>query len=119
MFCGIGIELALFPSAVAFSAFRYLLELSSAALLASLYFVVGFVRLISLVLNGRLTYGSEIRAMCSVVSALVWLQMAAALLRFHMETGSPPAPGMPVFAILFLAEVYSTYRAVSDGRSSI
>jgi hypothetical protein len=121
MFLGLGIELVFIPTSIGSSAFRYMLEVMPPKALVVIYLAIGMVRLALLILNGRYAitrkFGPPGRAACSMFSAVVLLQMDAALIRLHFETGLPPSPGIPIYSVLFLTELFSTYRAAADGRS--
>jgi hypothetical protein len=121
MFIGLGVELLFIPTSIGSSAFRYMLEVMPPTALVVIYLAVGQARLALLIVNGKYAitrkFGPPGRAACSMLSAIVLLQMDAALLRLHFETGMPPSPGIPIYSVLFLTELFSTYRAAADGRS--
>jgi hypothetical protein len=115
---GIGVHLLIWPAAMGASSFRLLLlVIGDVHALTAFFIAVGMFRAFALIANGKWhIYGSRIRAFSALLSGVVWLQLAIALVLLIPAQGTPPSPGIPVYTVLFLAELYSTYRAASDGR---
>lgn len=115
----LGVHLLMWPRAVEASAFRAILEVVSIEVLTAIYLFIGTFRIVALYANGRsLVWGPAVRAVGALFGAGVWLQMDYALLRLHMDFGSPPSPGLPLYSVLVGAELLSTYRAAADVRKS-
>ncbi len=105
------------PETLSVSAFRYLFLTPS--LLGPLCFLVGFSRVIALIVNGRSwVYGPRFRAWAALLSGIVWLQLWISLAQYaHSDTGIPSI-GLSNWLWLFLAELIVTYRAATDVRNS-
>jgi hypothetical protein len=114
---GLGVHLLIWPDAMRASSFRILLSAVGSDYLTAFYLFVGCFRAAALWLNGNWPrWGPQVRALGALLGAVVWLQMDIALAQLAPAVGIPPSPGIPVYSALFLAELYSTYRAASDAR---
>lgn len=115
MMLGIAVSIAVTPQTVARGSFRYLLELGlTPAGLAVFFFLVGIARALALYLNGRWhPYGPRLRAGGALFGAMIWALMALALAYLTFETGTVSV-GVPVYACLAGAEIYSCLRAGAD-----
>lgn len=118
----LGVEIFLWPNTIAQSNFRIILDLIDAPNLALIYFTVGHVRVLGLVANG--TYWPEwtprIRAFGALAGAVIWGQMTIALFMLTSEVGRAPSPGIPVYFVLTLGELFSCYRVLArDGDNGV
>jgi hypothetical protein len=110
----IGAHLIFSPESGEITAFRYGLEGIGLHTAAAVYFILGIVRMAALVANGRVPiYGEMGRAACSVLSSVVWAEMAFVL--YHVPALGAPSPYIWIYVVLTASESYSTFRAVSDG----
>jgi len=113
MMLGLAGLIALWPEAMAASAFRYLLAFISPGWLGSAFFLAGCLRLAALVANGEWPrYGPILRAIGAFAGAMLWGQMGFALFQLMPNVGTPPSPGIPVYLVLSLFELFSMYRAL-------
>lgn len=114
---GIGLELIIWPNAIATSKLQFMLEVLGSRNLMAFYLLVGWFRGVALYLNGGWPiWGARVRTYCAFGGALVWLQMGISLILTQLASGNPPSPSVPVFMALAAAELYSTYRAAADAR---
>jgi len=110
---GEAILLILSPGSLAASSFHFMSETMPLAACIVLFALFGIARIVALALNGHwLPYGAYVRAGGAVVGALMWGQMAAALLEWGQQTMKPVSPGIPVYVTLALFEIISMYRAL-------
>lgn len=105
------------PSLVAESSFKYILLTLSAELFAYLLTMVGMMRIIALIVNGRSwVYGPKARAMGALLSGMIWAQMDIALILLIIHDGKLSL-GIPTWFFLTLTELVTAYRAATDVRS--
>lgn len=112
MMLGLAGHIALWPDAIAASAFRHMLGFMSILWIFAFFAIFGALRLAALVANGRWRYGPHLRAGCAFFAAFIWGQMGAALLVLIPHVGSPPSPEISVYFLLAFFEVVSMYRAL-------
>lgn len=113
----LGVQMIIWPDTVFVSAFRYIAYVGYETLVTA-YLVSGVFRMFALIANGHWSkWGPTIRAAGALLASIIWLQMSVALVRLHLETGSTPSPGIGLYATLSFFEIYSVYRAVTDGRA--
>jgi hypothetical protein len=113
----LGVHLLIWPDAIKASSFRILLNVIGSDSMMAFYLLVGGFRAVALYLNGNWpVWGPQVRALGALAGAVVWLQMDIALAQLAPAVGTPPSPGIPVYTALFIAELYSTYRAAADAR---
>jgi len=116
MMLGIGLFVVLWPRSIEAGAFRYLLTVVSAETIVGVYVTIGVARIAALIANGHWKfYGPVIRAAGALVGAVVWAQMAAALVLLFEVNGTPPSVGIPVYSVLAFFELISMYRALARG----
>lgn len=116
MMLGIGVFVLMWPRSIEAGSFRYLLTVISAQAIVGIYVVIGIARIAALIANGHWQfYGPIIRAGGALVGAVVWAQMAAALVMLLQFSGSPPSIGIPVYSTLAFFELISMYRALARG----
>lgn len=104
--------LAIWPDAIANSSFRLILRFMGVGTMFTILAVFGALRLAALIANGRWSYGVHCRAVCATFAALIWAQLATALLDLHLTVGSTPSIGIPVYATLAAGELLSMGRAL-------
>ena len=113
MMLGLALLIGLWPEAIGASAFRYMLQALSPTWLGGGFFVAGAVGLAALVANGYWPFcGPILRAARALAGALIWFQMCIALLMLIPNAGTPPSPGIPVYLVLTIFELFSMYRAL-------
>lgn len=116
MLC-IALTLFLSPRSIEASSFRLMLAAGYTQFAAAFFFLIaGGLRICALFANGTLpVYGPLVRAIGALAGAVIWGQMGIALLGMSPITGTISA-GVPVYFALVGGELYSCFRAVTDGR---
>ncbi len=76
----------------------------------------GFARIAALYINGRWPKTPIIRMVCAGLGFVSWSQLSWLFLEGTMMTAGVPTPGIGVYPMLALAELYSIYRAAHDAR---
>ena len=117
----LGFLVLLYPTSIASSAFRYMLQTFDAKHIGSLLLVFGTLRLAALIANGRTVwtkkYGPLIRIAAACTGGFIWVQLEIALLILFTHSGIP-SPGLANWAALAIGEVVAAYHAGKDlGRS--
>jgi hypothetical protein len=113
MMLGLALLIGIWPDAIGASAFRFMLEVLSPAWLGGGFLMAGMTRMAALVANGYWTfYGPILRAAGALAGALIWFQMCIALMLLIPHASTPPSPGIPVYLVLTLFELFSMYRAL-------
>jgi hypothetical protein len=111
---GLTIEIMLWPETIKASAFRFMLEMISTQFLGWFFLIAGSLRVAALIANGSWpVYGPYLRSFTAGATALIWMQMDAALLVL-VPINEAPSPGIPVYFALTIGELISCYRALSD-----
>jgi hypothetical protein len=117
---GDGILFILSPGSLRQSAFSPILDAFPPGLIAFLFLLTGGMRIIALWHNGRWPIvGPSIRIVGAVIGAVAWSSMGFALLLQVFEVGRSMSPGVPVYAALCIAELYSARRAAADVRARL
>lgn len=115
---GMGLLMLLWPSTMGASSFRYVLRVLSPDELTFAYLTIGVFRATALIANGTAPFwGPKVRAAGAIAGASIWLQMDIALIIWTVSNNLPPSPGMAMFTSVIVGELYSTYRAMRDGRT--
>lgn len=105
-----GVHVLMVPGTLTTSRYAGVLLVMSVHQFALSCILVGAVRLLALMRNGNWPHwGPRIRAMGAIAAAVIWLQLAVAL-----GQGTPPSPGMWIYAVVFGAEIFSVIRARRD-----
>lgn len=76
----------------------------------------GFARTAALYINGRWPKTPIIRMVCAGFGFVSWSQLSWLFLEGTALSTGVPTPGIGVYAVLALAELYSIYRAAHDAR---
>lgn len=116
----LGLHLLIWPAALGASAFRFMVETLPPQFVSSVFFAFGMLRIAALIANGRWpVHGPKLRALGCLAGGCMWAQMDIALIALIPKVGSPPSPGIPVYAVLTIFELISFYRALAgaNGRS--
>lgn len=114
---GLAIEILIWPATISASAFRYMLSVISAENMGVFFLLFGMVRILALIANGNWPkYGPRMRAAGGGFAAFMWLQMFVALIVLVPHNNGIPSPGIPVYFALFIGELISAYRVISDAR---
>lgn len=115
--CIVAVEVFIWPQMGNSTTFKFLREAVSADLLAFVLLFVGGVRCIGLMLNGHtvglLKIGPWIRAIGSVISAMMWAQFALSLLHLSVQQEFP-LPGVTFWTMFTLGELYVAYTTVKN-----
>lgn len=82
---------------------------------ATIYGAMGAARLVTLVINGRWPHGPWLRALGALGGFLMWSQVVLVIAWNGAQSGVA-STGIAVYLPMALAELYSIYRASSDGR---
>lgn len=115
---GMGFLMLIWPSTMGASSFRYILQMMSPGMLTFAYLSIGIFRAVALIANGSApAWGPKVRALGALAGASIWFQMDAALIVWTVQNGLPPSPGMAMFTSVIGGELFSTYRAMRDGRT--
>lgn len=85
------------------------------AWVAGLYGAMGALRLLTLVINGRWPHGPWLRMIGAFFGFALWAQVVGVLVVHTSHTGVFTT-GIAVYFPMAMAELYSIYRASSDGR---
>lgn len=110
MMTGIALCVVITPKTIEMGAFRYMLDAGFTPFMAFLFFIgAGGLRMLALIANGRLRYGTHCRAAGALVGAFMWFHMAYALIQLTEITGTLSV-GIPVYFVLMIGEVISCYR---------
>ena len=112
-----GAGMSVFDPGIGTSAFRRVLETGVTQTHIYLYVViVGPMRAIALFANSKWpVYGPWVRALGALAGALLWSQLAMALIGVGEFTGTLTL-GVYVYIGLAVGEIYSLGRALADGR---
>ena len=117
MFFG-GLQLLFWPNSMNNSSFLFLSSIWPTHITLSALLSLGWIRCCALMLNGQkifgMKFGPRTRAVCSVLSAIMWIQFTVALLELSVAQGFP-SPGIPFWAMFTLGEVYTAYTTVKNG----
>jgi hypothetical protein len=119
-----GIQLLLSPDGLLESAFNALADLMPPKVLGAFLFILGWTRLIGLLMNGYMVsgryVGRMIRSFTAGFSAMLWAQFSYALFSLTTLISGEPGfyPGIHFWSFCVLGELYVSYRAVAgDGRT--
>lgn len=109
------------PDSLRASAFQWLVQVMPTLFVEIFLFLIGWTRLIGLLLNGHQFRGTRIgpviRAVTAVMCAVMWVQFALALVELSARQGYM-SPGIPFWSMFVIGEIYVAYRAVAgDGRN--
>lgn len=116
----IGILLLLSPESVGTSGMRYLVNYIDPALVTMTFLLVGFARMVALILNGHwMPGGAYTRAVGAAAGALLWTIWATSFFQIKIVEGVPLAPLVALLGVLALFEVVSMYRALLGAKDGI
>lgn len=117
---GVGTIIVFWPDTLVWSAFKYLVTVGMGpVMIGFICLVVGYARIFALIVNGRSwVYGPRVRAWCSLLSAVIWLQILISLAQFAISDTGVPSLGLSNWAWLFFGELVVAYRAATDVRTS-
>lgn len=110
------------PETIRASAFQWMTLVMSPGFIAFALFVVGWTRLIGLLLNGHrirgVIVGPIIRSVTAIACAVLWMQFDLALVQLSFKQGFM-SPGIPFWSMFIVAELDVAYRAVAgNGRDT-
>jgi hypothetical protein len=109
------------PGALRASAFQWVAQILPANLIGLALFLVGWIRMVGLLLNGHtlrgIKVGPIIRSSTAIACAVMWVQFDLALFELSARQGFM-SPGIPFWSMFIIGELDVAYRAVSaDGRN--
>lgn len=114
MLLGLALHIAMWPHSIGASSFRFILLFVGSSMLGFMFFVAALIRIAALIANGSWpAWGPWLRAGGALMGSIIWAQMTLALLLLVPNVGTPPSPGIPVYAILAIFELISIYRALA------
>lgn len=117
IFLSLGIYAFFHPGLIGESVFHYLLLVIDQIHFSVLAITLAIVHIIALLINGRYNSAScYMRMACTAVSAIIWLEMGAALLKMHVEHPELEIISPPVYLSLALGEFISCFRAAVDSQ---
>jgi hypothetical protein len=109
---GIGVQIIAAPEVSDYRALDLLSGIVSADSIATLFIVVGAVRMTALIANGHWPeYGPWLRAIGALVGALVWSQMFLSLI--VVSPDDLTSLNAPVYFVFTGIELVSIYRALA------
>lgn len=83
---------------------------------AMFFFIVGGVRACTLMLNGKMPYGAEIRFGCAAIGAFTWLFTGILFFQPLFSTGAALPVAASHHIIMFFAELFAIGVASFDRR---
>lgn len=109
------------PEVLRSSAFQWVVLVMTPAFIDIFLFLIGWTRLIGLLLNGHAFRGRRlgpiIRSVTAVSCAVMWVQFDLALVELSTRQGFL-SPGIPFWSMFTVGELYVAYRAVAgNGRT--
>lgn len=114
----LGLEVVIWPMTLKAPSFQWISVFGNSVVIGLSLFAVGFTRIVALIMNGAsLVAGPRIRSITALMCAALWVQFAVALVIISLNQGFA-SPGIPFWIVATIAELYVTYRAVLDVRSS-
>lgn len=106
------------PTMLRESAFQWLVAYLPNSVLAFVFLITGLLRVGALLANGgSLWIGPWIRSASGTISAVLWSQFTVSLVQLSILQGHP-SPGLPFWLMFTFADLYVSYRAVLDVRTS-
>lgn len=112
---GMAVWLTIWPHALADNSFGHVYDVVNHDTVLAYLLFVGSFRCMALFANGRLPkWGPRVRAVGSWAGAVVWLQLATALIANSIYNSIDPSVSVLVYAGIAVAELKSTKRARSD-----
>jgi len=112
----LALALLIDPEILRSSAFQWITLVMPPWFIEACLFLMGWVRLIGLLLNGHEIRGRRvgplIRAFMAAACAVVWAQFDLALLQLSFQQGFM-SPGIPFWSMFVLGELDVAYRAVA------
>jgi hypothetical protein len=114
-------EMFVSPQLLHSSAFQWVLQVMTPAFINLFLFLIGWTRLIGLLLNGHQIRGRRlgpiIRSVTAVSCAVMWVQFDLALIETSVRQGFLSV-GVPFWSMFTIGELYVAYRAVAgNGRT--
>ncbi len=117
----LAVALFIDPEILRSSAFQWITLVMTPWFVGACLFLMGWARLIGLVLNGHEIRGRRIgpliRAVTAAACAVIWVQFDLALIQLSFQQGFM-SPGVPFWSMFVLGELDVAYRAVAgNGRA--
>lgn len=116
---GLAGQIFLWPESSRSGVFYWIAPSLRGIWMSGLFLFLGSVRFYGLTLNGHRVFGHRIgpwiRAIAGVVCAVVWGQFVVGLMRLSVAQGYP-SPGIPLWLMVTLGEIYIAYRAIANAR---
>lgn len=113
----LAIAMLIWPETLRASAFQWITLVMTNGVIEAALFLLGWTRLIGLLLNGHEVKGRRvgpvIRSATAVLCAVLWVQFDLALVQLSFKQGFM-SPGIPFWSMFVLGELDVAYRAVAD-----
>ncbi len=118
----LAVALFVSPDMLRASAFHWIVQVMPSDVIRLILFLIGWVRLIGLLLNGHtfrgMRLGPLMRSATAIACAVLWVQFDFALIELSAREGFM-SPGIPFWSMFVAGELDVAYRAVAgDGRGS-
>jgi hypothetical protein len=113
-----GVMMLLWPRMSNGSILHLLTQYVSGEIIALIFLVTGALRIAALIANGgSMWIGPRIRSVSAIISACLWAEFTLSMIEVSYKQGFP-SPMVPFWFTFMIAELYVTYRAGLDVRSS-
>jgi hypothetical protein len=118
----LAVALYIAPEELQASAFQWILLVMPTGFVGGFLFLIGWARIIGLLLNGHTLVGVKvgpiIRSTTAIACAVMWVQFDLALFELSARQAFM-SPGIPFWSMFVIGELDVAYRAVAgDGRNS-
>jgi hypothetical protein len=113
-----GIMMLTWPRMSNGSILHLLSQYVAGEIIALTFLVTGMLRVAALIANGgSMWIGPRIRSVSAIISACMWAEFTLSMVEVSFKQGFP-SPMVPFWLTFTIAELYVTYRAGLDVRSS-
>jgi hypothetical protein len=113
-----GFAMLLSPKMLHGSILSILAAMFASYVVGTIFLALGLLRMAALVANGRsMEIGPRIRSVVATICSALWTTFTLSMIRVSIDQGFP-SPMVFFWGAFVLAEVYISYRAVLDVRSS-
>lgn len=116
---GMAVEIYIWPGTLRSSVFVLTAGTLGTNFIGAFCTAVGLLRFVALMLNGHKVWGLRvgpwIRSIASVFCAAMWGQFSLGLIHYSIVMDIP-SPGIPLWSLITLGELYIAYRAIHHAR---
>ncbi len=113
-----GFAMLISPRMLHGSILSILAAMFNSYVVGTIFLALGLLRMTALVANGRsMEIGPRIRSVVATICSALWTTFTLSMIRVSIDQGFP-SPMVFFWGAFVLAEVYISYRAVLDVRSS-